>query len=56
MSFGNYILKIQLIGYLPVKLNVSLDSLYPNFDLQTIQLTNDSKLLDGVDIVVKLIY
>lgn len=51
LLFGQYVLKVQMIGYQSIKLQVILDSLHPSIDLQTIKLINDSKLLDGVDVV-----
>jgi outer membrane receptor protein involved in Fe transport len=51
LSLGNYVLKIQMIGYQSFKLNVHLDSIQPNMDLQSITVVGDQKLLDGVDVV-----
>jgi len=51
VKLNNYILKIQMIGFLPVRMNLQLDANNKNIDLQSIQITTDSKLLDGVEVV-----
>ncbi len=50
---NNYILKIQIIGYRPVRMNVSLDSANSSIDLATIQIQRDSKILQAVDVVTQ---
>ncbi len=47
----NYILKIQMIGYLPMRSVLQIDSINNTIDLNAIQLTADSKLLISVDII-----
>lgn len=51
LKFDSYILKIQMTGYLPVRIKFQLDSLHPDIDLQTISIKTDSKLLNSVEIV-----
>ncbi len=47
----NYILKIQIIGYQPFRMNVRVDSSNATFDLKNIQIVTDSKMLDGIEVV-----
>ena len=51
LVLDDYVLKIQLIGYQFIKVNVKLDSIHLNIDLQSISMRSDSKLLDGVEVV-----
>jgi outer membrane receptor protein involved in Fe transport len=51
LPYGNYILKISLIGYLPARFSVRLDSLNSIFDIPTLQLKPDAKFLNTVDVV-----
>ncbi|MFL5752658.1 MAG: carboxypeptidase regulatory-like domain-containing protein, partial [Bacteroidia bacterium] len=51
ISAGNYLLKIQLMGYVPYRTTLQLDSLNASKDLQEIQLLHDGQLLDGVSII-----
>ncbi len=47
----NYILKIQMIGYLQKRFILQIDSVNKSADLNTIQLIADSKILNSVDVV-----
>ena len=51
LPFENYILKIQMIGFITQRLNLKTDSLTQNINLNIIQITPDSKLLQSVDVV-----
>ncbi len=51
IKFGSYILKINMIGYLPYRLQLNIDSANNTVDLSNIQLILDGKLLKAVDIV-----
>jgi outer membrane receptor protein involved in Fe transport len=51
LVLDNYILKIQMIGYQPIRLNLQLDSATKDLFLQNIQIKTDGKILDGVDII-----
>lgn len=51
LILDNYILKIQIIGYQPFRMNLQLDSVNTNIDLKNVQITTDSKMLDGVEVV-----
>jgi outer membrane receptor protein involved in Fe transport len=50
LALGNYILKIQLIGYLPKAMNVSMDAAKPQTNIGDIPLNTDPKLLKTVEV------
>ncbi len=47
---NNYLLKIKMIGYLPLRLAFQIDSTNKNIDLQKLELKTDGKLLSAVEI------
>lgn len=51
LKAGNYFLKTQIIGFLPARIHVSVDSFNPIIDLKNISLKPDNKLLSTIDIV-----
>lgn len=51
LKLSHYMLRIQMIGYVPLKIKASLDSLHSQINLESISLISDSKLLDGVEVV-----
>lgn len=53
VKFNNYILRIQMVGFLPIRMNLQLDANNKDLDLRNIQITTDSKLLEGVEVVAK---
>ena len=50
LPFDSYIVKMQYIGYLPNAVNVPLDTKQPQFDMGTIPLSIDAKILKTVEI------
>jgi outer membrane receptor protein involved in Fe transport len=50
---GNYILRTRSFGYLPVKIEFSVDTVKNVIDLGKITLLSDTKVLEGVDVVVQ---
>ncbi len=50
LPFAAYKLKISMIGFMPIQLNVSLEAANTDIDLQNITLIADSAILNGVEI------
>lgn len=49
ITFGDYILKFQLLGYVSSSMKLKLDAVQK--EMQPLELQADSKLLDGVEVV-----
>lgn len=51
IPFGNYILHIQFIGYVPVKTSVAITSSNHEIDLKSIEIKVDENVLQSVDVI-----
>ncbi|MDD2307403.1 MAG: TonB-dependent receptor [Prolixibacteraceae bacterium] len=51
IPFGNYILNIQFIGYVPVKTSVAITSSNHEIDLKSIEIKVDENVLQSVDVI-----
>jgi len=53
LPFGNYVVKIQLISFVPKTLNIALNSQNPTINLGNLILQSDNKLLQSVEVLGK---